>query len=90
MRKSVLVLAVLAAGLSSAAVAKDLKQEKKAVVAGQVQGKAAVSGPARMSDADMDKVTGGSLCGDASGSGCGNGNDKGQGYFRNNNGNGRF
>ncbi len=51
MKKSALVLAVLAAGLSSAAVAKDLKG----------QAKATVSAPAQMSDAEMDRVTAGTF-----------------------------
>jgi hypothetical protein len=50
MKKIVYVLAILAAG-STAAVAKDVKQDKKATVP-------AVAA-AQMSDAEMDKVTAG-------------------------------
>ena len=48
MTKSVFVLAVLAAAVSTSAVAKDLKQDKKAPPVAATQ----------MSDAEMDKVTG--------------------------------
>jgi opacity protein-like surface antigen len=47
MTKSVLVLAVLAAAVSTSAVAKDLKQNKQAVSATQ------------MTNSEMDKVTAG-------------------------------
>jgi len=48
MRKSACVLAVLAAAVSTSAVAKDLKQDTKAP---------APTIAAQMSDAEMDKVT---------------------------------
>jgi hypothetical protein len=48
MIKSVCVLAILAAAISTSAVAKDLKQDRKATIS-----------PAQMSDAEMDKVTAG-------------------------------
>ena len=46
MRKSVFVVAALVAAVSTAAAAKDVKQEKHA-------------GPVQMTDAEMDKVTAG-------------------------------
>ena len=49
MTKSVCVLAVLAAAVSTSAVAKDFKQDKKATNVPATQ----------MNDADMDKVTAG-------------------------------
>jgi hypothetical protein len=49
MTKSVLVLAVLAAAVSTSAVAKDLKQEKKAPAISVTQ----------MTDSEMDRVTAG-------------------------------
>jgi hypothetical protein len=49
MIKSVCVLAVLAAAVSTSAVAKDLKQDKKAPPVAATQ----------MNDAEMDKVTAG-------------------------------
>jgi opacity protein-like surface antigen len=49
MKKSVCVLAVLAAAVSTSAVAKDLKQDRKAP--------APTIAAAQMSDAEMDKVT---------------------------------
>jgi hypothetical protein len=52
MKKIVCVLAILAAA-STAAVAKDLKQDKKA--------KAPTVAAAQMTDAEMDKVTAGGL-----------------------------
>jgi hypothetical protein len=52
MRMSVCVLATLAVAISTAAVAKDLKQEKKTAVP--------TAASNRMSDAEMDKVTAGS------------------------------
>jgi len=51
MKKSVYVLAILAAAISTSAVAKDLKQDKKATAPTV---KATV-----MNDAEMDKVTAG-------------------------------
>jgi hypothetical protein len=51
MYKSVCVLAILAAAVSTAAVAKDLKQDKKATVP--------TVAAAQMTDAEMDKVTAG-------------------------------
>jgi hypothetical protein len=53
MKKSVYVLAILAAAVSTAAVAKDLKQDKKATVP--------TVAATRMSDAEMDKVTAGTI-----------------------------
>ena len=47
MRKSVFVVAALVAAVSTAAVAKDVKQEKRA------------TGPVQMTDSEMDKVTAG-------------------------------
>jgi opacity protein-like surface antigen len=49
MKKSVCVLAVLAATVSTSAVAKDLKQEKKAPAISATQ----------MTDSEMDRVTAG-------------------------------
>jgi len=57
MRKVVCVLAILAAA-STAAVAKDLKQEKKATAPG--------ISATQMSDSEMDKVTAGALEGQLS------------------------
>jgi hypothetical protein len=51
MRKSVCVLAILAASISTAAVAKDLKQDKKTT--------APTVSATQMNDAEMDKVTAG-------------------------------
>jgi hypothetical protein len=51
MRKSVCVSAMLAASLSTAAVAKDLKQDKKST--------APTVTATQMTDAEMDKVTAG-------------------------------
>ncbi len=51
MRKSVCVLAILAAAVSTAAVAKDLKQDQKTT--------APAVKATQMSDAEMDKVTAG-------------------------------
>jgi hypothetical protein len=51
MRKSVWVLAILTAAVSTAAVAKDLKQDKKAAVPTVTA--------AQMTDSEMDKVTAG-------------------------------
>ena len=51
MRKSAYLLAILVVAVSTAAVAKDLKQEKKATAPTVV--------PTEMSDAEMDKVTAG-------------------------------
>jgi hypothetical protein len=81
MRKSVFVVAALVAAVSTAAVAKDVKQEKRA------------TGPVQMTDAEMDKVTAGfstdnnGLNGGGIGFGNGHGNGKGLGAT---NGNGRF
>ncbi len=71
MRKSVFVVVALVAAVSTAAVAKDVKQEKRA-------------GPVQMTDAEMDKVTAGSKTennGNAYGGGIGGGsiNTPGQG-----------
>jgi len=80
MRKSVFVVAALVAAVSTAAAAKDVKQEKHA-------------GPVQMTDAEMDKVTAGfstdnnGLNGGGIGFGNGHGGGKGQGAL---NGNGRF
>ncbi len=80
MRKSVFVVAALVAAVSTAAVAKDVRQEKRA-------------GPAQMTDAEMDKVTAGFSAdnngtnGGGVGFGGGNGGDKGRGAMQ---GNGRF
>jgi hypothetical protein len=52
MRKLVYAFAILAAAASTAAVAKDLKQEKRAAAP-------TVSSAAQMSDAEMDRVIGG-------------------------------
>jgi opacity protein-like surface antigen len=52
MTKSACVLAVLAAAVSTSAVAKDLKQDKKAT-------NVPVVTATQMNDADMDKVTAG-------------------------------
>jgi opacity protein-like surface antigen len=49
MKKSVCVLAVLAAAVSTSAVAKDLKQDRKAPAVSATQ----------MTDSEMDRVTGG-------------------------------
>jgi opacity protein-like surface antigen len=51
MRESAYLLAILVAAVSSAAVAKDLKQDKKATAPGVAA--------TQMSDAEMDKVTAG-------------------------------
>ena len=56
MRKSVLVIALLAACGSVPAMAKDAKS---AVESPRAENKASMSGPARLSDAEMDKVTAG-------------------------------
>ncbi len=80
MRKSVFVVAALVAAVSTAAIAKDVKQEKR-------------PGPVQMTDAEMDKVTAGfstdnnGLNGGGIGFGNGHGGGKGQGAL---NGNGRF
>jgi hypothetical protein len=58
MRKSVFALAILAAAVSTAAVAKDLKQKKATVP---------TVAAAQMSDAEMDKVTAGAIYNQASG-----------------------
>jgi hypothetical protein len=81
MRKSVFVVATLIAAVSTAAVAKDVKQEKRA------------TGPVQMTDSEMDKVTAGGKfdnSGQALGLGTGApGNGKGNGAA-NNSINGRF
>jgi hypothetical protein len=51
MTKSVCVLAILAAAISTSAVAKDLKQDNKATAAPTISA-------AQMTDSEMDKVTG--------------------------------
>jgi opacity protein-like surface antigen len=77
MRKSVFVVAALVAAVSTAAVAKDVKQEKRA-------------GPVQMTDSEMDKVTAGfstdnnGLNGGGVGFGGGNGGGNGQGPAHNN------
>jgi opacity protein-like surface antigen len=74
MKKSVCVLAVLAAAVSTSAVAKDLKQNKQAVSATQ------------MTNSEMDKVTAGNngTNGGGTGFGDGHGNNLGRGADRNN------
>jgi hypothetical protein len=54
MRKSAFLIALLAASVSVPAIAKDGKIAQRAVESVRV-----VSGPARLSDAEMDKVTAG-------------------------------
>jgi len=81
MRKSVFVVAALIAAVSTAAVAKDVKQEKRA-------------GPVQMTDSEMDKVTAGTKTdnnGKDVGMGMGGGsiNTPGQG-INNANSNARF
>jgi hypothetical protein len=51
--KSVYVIAILAAAISTSAVAKDLRQDKKAA--------APAATATQMSDAEMDKVTAGAV-----------------------------
>jgi hypothetical protein len=82
MKKSVFVIAVIAAACSSVAFAGEVKQDKKAT--------APAVKATNMSDAQMDKVTAG-FSSDNNGlrGGGGLGNGHGHGYFRNN-GNGRF
>jgi hypothetical protein len=53
MKKSLYVFAILAATISTSAMAKDLKQDKKATT------NAPALSAAQMSDAEMDKVTAG-------------------------------
>src|SRR5216684_1987133 len=55
MRKSVFAVAAAAALVASVAVAQEIKQEQKPLELAPSQ-----SGPARMTDAEMDKVTAGS------------------------------
>ena len=79
MRKSCLVLAALVVGLSPAAMAKEVKQQKPVT-------------PAQMSNTDLDKITAGfsSNNNGLNGAGIGaSGNGKGQGAA-NNNGHGRY
>ena len=81
MRKSVFVVAALIAAVSTAAVAKEVKQEKRA-------------GPVQMTDSEMDKVTAGTKTdnnGNAFGAGMGGGSIKTPGQGINNaNPNARF
>jgi hypothetical protein len=86
MTKSVFVLVVLAAAVSTSAVAKELKQNKQAPTVSATQ----------MTNSEMDKVTAGvqGCCGNAWGAAigagfAGHGNAKGQGAD-NNNGHARF
>ena len=90
MNKSVCVLAVLAAAVSTSAVAKDLKQNKQAPTVSATQ----------MTNSEMDKITAGAGLGNGQG-GLGNGfgggtgdsgNGKGQGggLLGNNNFHARF
>jgi hypothetical protein len=69
-------LAVLAAAISTSAVAKDVKQNKQAPTVSATQ----------MTNAEMDKVTAGNngANGGGTGFGGGNGMDKGQGPAHNN------
>ncbi len=80
MRKSVFVVAALVAAVSTAAIAKDVKQEKR-------------PGPVQMTDREMDKVTAGFSTANngLNGAGIGASSDsaKGQGAA-NNNFHGRF
>jgi hypothetical protein len=82
MRKSVFVVAVIAAACTSVAFAGEIKQDKKAT--------APAVKATTMSDAQMDKVTAGfSTDNNGLTGGGGLGNGHGQGWFRNNS-NGRF
>ena len=77
MKKSVCVLAVLAAAVSTSAVAKDLKQNKQAPTVSATQ----------MTNSEMDKVTAGAGLGHGQG-GVGNGFGRGTGAPGNGNGQG--
>jgi hypothetical protein len=59
MRKSVFLIALLAASVSVPAIAKDGKIAQSAVESVRVEKKPSVSGPTRLSDTEMDKITAG-------------------------------
>ena len=84
MKKSVCVLAVLAAAVSTSAVAKELKQKQAPTVSAT-----------QMTNSEMDKVTAGAQGGQGNGFGRGtgapgNGNGQGGGLLGNNNFHARF
>jgi opacity protein-like surface antigen len=84
MKKSVCVLAVLAAAVSTSAVAKDLKQKQVPTVSAT-----------QMTNSEMDKVTAGAQGGQGNGFGegtgaPGNGKGQGGGLLGNNNFHARF